>query len=323
VSAASPFPVSHPGFWRAYWVTLRPYLFFVSGASGLLGLALGDSISAAALAAAFLAFSLSYGLGQALTDVFQTDTDALSSPYRPLVRGEISKRDVLVVSLLGLAGCTALFASLSPLTLVLGGVAVLGLLAYTGAKRRFWAGPFWNSWIVGLLPAMGLLCASRSVSAALVNPGLTWAVSTTLLGYAVFVLLGYFKDVEADRATGYVTLPVRFGRRTSVLVSAIAAVSSVVCSVLLLHAVGVRSLVSSGGLLWLAGAVFLLAAHLQILPTTRDEEAHAAVATALRGFVLMRLGEVGLLSAGLALPAFGIYALFELALFRRPCREQV
>lgn len=323
MSAAPPFPISHPAFWRAYWITLRPYLFFVSGTSGLLGLALGESIAPAVLAAAFVAFCLSYGLGQALTDVFQTDTDALSSPYRPLVRGEISKRSVLVVSLLGLAGCTALFALLSPFTLVLGGGGVLGLLAYTDAKRRFWAGPFWNSWIVGLLPAMGLLCASRSASTVLVHPGLTWAVSATLLGYAVFVLLGYFKDVEADRATGYLTLPVRFGRRVSVLVSAVACALSVVCSLLLLRAVGVQAAVSIGAPLWLGGTALLLGAHLRILPTTCDEEAHTAIAMAVRGFVLMRLGEVGLLRTDLALPALAIYALFELALIRRPCREQI
>jgi geranylgeranylglycerol-phosphate geranylgeranyltransferase len=325
VSAALPFPVSHPAFWRAYWITLRPYLFFVSGTSGLVGLALGDPLPPVFLGAAFLAFSLSYGLGQALTDVFQTDTDALSSPYRPLVRGEISKRSVLVVSLLGLFACTAVFALLSPFTLVLGGVAVLGLLAYTDAKRRFWAGPFWNAWIVGLLPAMGLLCASRSASAALLHPGLSWAVATTLLGYSVFVLLGYFKDVEADRATGYVTLPVRFGRRTSVLVSAVACTLGLFCSLLLLRASGLQwhDAVSPGSMLWLAGSALLLGAHLRILPTTRDDEAHPAIAMVVRGYVLLRLGEVVLLRAGLTLLALLVYAAFELALSRRPCREQI
>jgi 4-hydroxybenzoate polyprenyltransferase len=323
VNASLPFPVSQPAFWRAYWVTLRPYLFFLSGTSGLLGLALGDPLPPAAMAAAFLAFALSYGLGQALTDVFQTDTDALSSPYRPLVRGEISKTSVLVVSLLGLCGCTAVFAVLSPSTLALGGIAVLGLLAYTAAKRRFWAGPFWNSWIVGLLPAMGLLCASPTPAAAILHPGLTWAVGTTLLGYSTFVLLGYFKDVEADRATGYVTLPVRFGRRLSVVVSVAAAVCGVLCSVLLLRAAGVPASLSPGVPLWLAGTALTLGAHLRILPTTRDEEAHPAIAMVVRGYVLMRLGEVVLLRSGLTLPAVAIYALFEIALLRRPCQAQI
>ena len=33
-------------------------------------------------------------------------------------------------------------------------------------------------------------------------------------------MLGYLKDVEADRATGYDTLPVRFGRPRAVAASA-------------------------------------------------------------------------------------------------------
>ncbi len=323
MSTALPYPPSHPGFWRAYWVTLRPYLFFVSGTSGLLGLALGGRIAAMPLVASFLAFSASYGLGQALTDVFQTDTDALSSPYRPLVRGEIARSSVLAVSLLGLVACTAVFASLAPLTLLFGVLGVLGLLTYTPAKRRFWAGPFWNSWIVGLLPVMGLLCASPSTAAALTHPALTPAVLSVLLSYAVFVLLGYFKDVEADRATGYDTLPVRFGRRLSVLVSAAACLLGLASSLLLLRVATVRVAWSLGTLLWAGGAAFLLLAHLRILPAQRDEEAHPAIAMAVRGFVLLHLGEVALLRADLAAPALAIAALFEIALYCRPCRAQI
>ena len=37
------------------------------------------------------------------------------------------------------------------------------------------------------------------------------ALLAVFFGYANFVLAGYFKDVDADRATGYHTLPVVFG----------------------------------------------------------------------------------------------------------------
>ena len=75
-----------PVFWRHYWTTLRPYLFFVSGISGLVGMALFPDLSGPRLALGFAALFISYGLGQAVTDVFQTDTDSISAPYRPLVR---------------------------------------------------------------------------------------------------------------------------------------------------------------------------------------------------------------------------------------------
>ena len=228
------------------------------------------------------------------------------------------------MSLLGLLACTAVFALLSPVTLLLGGLGVLGLLAYTPAKRRFWAGPFWNSWIVGLLPVMGLLCASRSPPTALTHPGLTPAVLSTLFTYAVFVLLGYFKDVEADRATGYATLPVRFGRRLSVLVSAVLCVLGLASSLLLLRVAEVsgRPLARRAPLdrRCCAPAARTRAGS---CPRQRDDDAHPAIAMAVRGYVLLRLGEVALLRADLALPALAIYALFEVALFRRPCRTQI
>lgn len=323
MTAVLPCPPTRAAFWRAYWITLRPYLFFVSGSSGLLGLALGEPLGALPLLLAFLAFSASYGLGQALTDVFQTDTDALSAPYRPLVRGEIEGRSVFLVSLAGLGACTAVLAWLAPPALALGGLATLGLLAYTPAKRRFWAGPFWNSWIVGLLPAMGLLCASPSTAVALAHPALTFAALTTILTYACFVLVGYLKDVEADRATGYVTLPVRFGRRACVLASAVAAALGLAFSGLMLAAAGVRPAFSTGSALWTIGASLLLLAHPLALRATRDEDAHPGVAMVVRGYVLLRLGEVALLRAELSLPVLAVYALFEAALAGRPSRSQV
>jgi len=144
-----------------------------------------------------------------------------------------------------------------------------------------------------------------------------------VLTYAVFVLLGYFKDVEADRATGYVTLPVRFGRRLSVLVSAVLCLLGLACSLVLLRVAAARPVLALGALLWATGAAFLLLAHLRILPAQRDEEAHPAIAMAVRGYVLLRLGEVALLRADLALPVLGVAVLFELALQRRPCRTQI
>jgi len=320
VSTLSAHPAQSAAFWRAYWVTLRPYLFFVSGASGLVGLALAGEIPAAVLAPAFLAFFFSYGLGQAVTDVFQTDTDALSSPYRPLVRGEIAAGPVLAVSLGGLALCSAVFVALCPANALLALAAVAGLLTYTPLKRRVWGGPIWNSWIVALLPAMGLFCGTRSVATGLTHSGLAWASLSVFFTYAVFVLLGYFKDVEADRRTGYGTLPVRFGRPLSVAVSAVLCALGLAASARL---VGGAALASVGGLLWVAGALLLAGAHARILPAARDAEAHPAIAMAVRGYVALHLGEAALLRPSLWWLVLAFYVLFEAALARRPCRSQI
>ena len=89
-------------FWALYLVEMRPYLMFLSATTGIAGLALAPDLTVLHLLILTSLFFLAYGFGQALTDCFQTDTDALSAPYRPLAQGKLSRRNVLEVSLAGL-----------------------------------------------------------------------------------------------------------------------------------------------------------------------------------------------------------------------------
>ncbi len=215
-------PVWSMRFVRAYIVTMRPYLLFVSGAAGLVGLSFGADLGAWRTVLAFVALFFSYGLGQALTDCFQTDTDSISAPYRPLVAGVISRRQVLTVSMVEAlrrrAGSRRSSTSGSSAS---ASRAVVGLLTYTFFKRTWWGGPPWNSWIVALIPVMGRLVDRGWSPVALVRHGgandaaFLLAVLAVFFGYANFVVMGYFKDISADRATGYRTFPVVFGWRAA------------------------------------------------------------------------------------------------------------
>jgi len=106
----SHYPLFSSEFIRAYLVTMRPYLLFVSGVTGLTGIALSGNSDILKLSLLFIAAFLSYGFGQALTDCFQVDTDSISSPYRPLTQGKINKTQVLSISLTGLIFCVAIFS---------------------------------------------------------------------------------------------------------------------------------------------------------------------------------------------------------------------
>jgi 4-hydroxybenzoate polyprenyltransferase len=305
-------------------VTLRPYLFFVSGAAGLVGLAGAPPLPLPACTLALFVFFVSYGLGQALTDVFQTDTDSLSSPYRPLVRGEISRGAVLLVSLSGLLLCGLTLALFNPWNLALAAAAVAGLAAYTPLKRRWWGGPPCNAAVMALLPAMGYLCAEPSPRRAADSPILPLAMGSVFASYAVFVLLGYLKDVEADRATGYATIAVRFGRRAAVVASGAFCAVSLAASLLLLGRVPWSAASRWPGVaLWLAGAILLVAAHVKALSVRKDAEAFPAIALSVLGFLALHLGEASVLRPALAPLAAGLLVLFEATLARRPCREQI
>lgn len=308
------------GFWPRFLVTTRPYLACVSGTAGLVGLAFVRDASTAFWSSVAV-FFLAYGLGQAVTDVFQTDTDALSSPYRPLCRGEIRRKDVLAVATIGLAACALVLFVQSPRTLLPAALAVVGLFTYTPFKRRWWGGPLYNAWIVATLPLMGALTAP----VVSVDPRLPYAMASALLSYAVFVVLGYFKDVEADRATGYVTLPVRFGRPKALAVSAVFGAGSLLASLPVVRPFFERpwSWSLPGGVAFLAGAGLLVAAHVRMLGVSRDDEAHPAIALSVRAFVLLRLGEACVVAPSFSHGAIAIVILLEFLLGARPSVTQV
>jgi 4-hydroxybenzoate polyprenyltransferase len=320
-ASAAPARLLTARFWRDYLVTMRPYLCFVSGFAGLAGLALAPDlppVRGLVLAAAFFA---SYGFGQALTDCFQTDTDALSAPYRPLVRGSLRPGEVLGVSLVGLGGCGAAVTIWQPLNLPLAGLAVLGLATYTPFKRRWWAGPFYNAWIVALV---GLMAYLAGVGAAGARPawtaGLGAVLAAVFLGYANFVLAGYFKDVEADRATGYRTLPVVFGRRAAALVShALAGAAWLAAATV----VALRwPALPAGALLGAAATVSLLAQR-RLHRVRADAEAHRAVVPVVQAELLLLATVAVAFRPGWMVPLLLLHGAFLATLAARPARAQV
>lgn len=311
----------------AYVTTMRPYLLFVSGITGIVGMSLVTGATGTTAVLILIATFFSYGFGQALTDCFQIDTDALSSPYRPLTQGIVKKSQVMMVSVLGLATCVAILAALNPWNLLLGGLAGLGLATYTPFKRRWWGGPWYNAWIVAVLALMAFLAASGGVAMEAVPDSLPWTIAAVFFAYANFVLAGYFKDVSADARSNYHTLPVVFGRKKA------AGVSSVL-AVLAMTAMGVARAFAPAEdpsvwvetLSWGCFIAALAAAALgQVLlhRVTRDDESHKPIALVVHAYIL------GLSSVALsARPAWwalllSFYLAFIVVLKRRPSRSQI
>lgn len=231
---------------------------------------------------------------------------------------------MLTVSLAGLALCAAVFVALNPWNAVFSGLGVVGLATYTFFKRRWWGGPVWNSCVVALLPIIGVLCNVPSLDAVF-RDAATWAaMGSVFFSYAIFVLLGYFKDISADRATGYQTLPVVFGWRASVYVSAVFLVFAVASSALFFREVvtwngeAVAPLTLSG-----LGVVLLSLAHVVMLRTRDEREAHRSIALVVRGYTLLHAGEASAAKPDLVIPAVIFCALFEVTLRARPERSQI
>lgn len=315
-------------FWRYYIVLMRPYLLFVSGITGLVGLSLAPALSLTRLLVLSLVFFLSYGFGQALTDCFQMDTDALSSPYRPLVQGKVQRSDVLTVSYLGLIVSGLILGWYSILTLPLALLGVIGLATYTNFKRKWWAGPFYNAWIVAVLCLIGLVAGvDKSDVVSRLTPILAATLLMVFFGYANFVLTGYFKDVSADRATGYHTLPVRFGLKTSSVISDVFSVLTLLgCGVAIYLSLSGRGmdLENATVLLFAAvGAATVVVAQVRLHRVQQETEAYRAIAPVVHAYILLLSAVATAQKPGWAFALLIFYLGFVITSKRRPMVQQI
>ena len=313
-------------FAKAYFITMRPYLLFVSGVTGICGMSYIDELSLSKSILIFLASFLSYGFGQALTDCFQTDTDSISSPYRPLTQGRISKTQVLIVSITGLVLCISVFTFYNSVNLLLGILSGVGLATYTYFKRKFWSGPFYNAWIVGVLFLMAFL-SGLDLSMITENHKLVYGLSAVFWGYANFVLVGYFKDVEADRATGYNTFLVVFGRRLSSIASNIFGVLTIL-SVIFVFSYSnsfERLLEQSSIQIIILALGILIMFFCQVLVhfIKQDDESSNAISLSVHAYILLLTSIIVLNKNEWIIPMIIFYVLFNLTMIFRPAKNQI
>jgi geranylgeranylglycerol-phosphate geranylgeranyltransferase len=324
-------------FLRAYVTTMRPYLLFVSGITGIVGMSLVPGVQDAAAAVVGIAFFLSYGFGQALTDCFQLDTDAISAPYRPLVQARVRRTHVLIVSGFGLIAVGTVLVTANPWNLPLVLTMIAGLATYTWFKRRWWAGPAYNACIVAALCGTGVLAGiglpgsgaagfggnagGATGSVAFSSAPVVGTVAAVFFGYANFVLAGYFKDVEADRATGYLTLPVVAGRTIASIVSDGLALATIGASAVAVAAADSQTIL--GWIFLAAGAGELLLGQTRLHRVRTDRDAHRAIAPIVHAYVLLLSGVAACYRPDWAPMLIAFAGLYLITMRFRPERYQI
>ena len=309
-------------FWKAYAIHMRPYLLFLSGIAGLSGMAIAVDfqITQPTHILAGLSFFLAYGFGQALTDTWQVDTDRISSPYRPLSQDIITVLDVRSVSLIGLILCAGIFIYLNSCNILFGALSILGLATYSYVKKHYWfGGPFHNASIVALLPLMGYLAVDQGGLNSLKNVELSLTVLLNFFAYTNFVLVGYLKDITADRQTGYQTIPVVFGWAVSTWIADIFLVLSIYLGSLLIG-LNMYSIIcfSIGSLIAVSGLVY---AH--FTNDKSENNAYFPILSTVRAFILWNLAIILNYNPGLVWFAMAYYIAFEIVLHFRPMKEQI
>jgi 4-hydroxybenzoate polyprenyltransferase len=161
-----------------------------------------------------------------MNDVADVGSDAADKPYKPIVRGMVSRRAAAVAGAVFAAAGLLIAASVNPATL---GLAVGGFgagLAYDLGLRRTplsWL-PWWGG--IALLPLAGYAAAGALSPRLLV-----------LLPLALLVALGLHcanavPDIEGDRRAGRRSLPVLLGAGPSrwVMIGALALAAALALS---------------------------------------------------------------------------------------------
>ena len=325
--AIEQYPVLSFRFLKAYIITMRPYLMFVSGVTGIVGMSFAADINTVKAILILLASFLSYGFGQALTDCFQIDTDSISSPYRPLTQGIVNRNYFLVISCLGLLFCISILTYFNPLNILLGALSGIGLITYTYFKRKWWAGPFYNAWIVLVLFMMSYLAGLESTHFNFSNPIFISAVLIVFFGYANFVLTGYFKDINADRSTSYNTLPVKFGRKTSAIVSDafgfIVSISVFALVIALAFDSFPYQTIIKALIFIYTGIGVSVFTQMNLHSVKSDAEAHKAIAPCVHSYILLLSGIAILNKPGWLILLLIFYILYIITLKVRPARDQI
>jgi 4-hydroxybenzoate polyprenyltransferase len=144
---------------------------------------------------------------------------------REIPRGAMSRREATVIVVVASAAFIGASYQLGPLCFALSPVALAIVFWYSLAKRFTSYTQLFLALAMAVAPVGGWLAAGGALA----------DVQPWLLGAAIGAWVGGFdilyacQDLEFDRAAGLKSIPVRFGVRTSLLISRVMHVLAIVC----------------------------------------------------------------------------------------------
>lgn len=141
----------------------------------------------------------------------------------------------------------------------------------------------------------------------------------SFFAYANFVLIGYLKDISADREAGYRIFPVVFGWDTTVLAGDVLVLIS---TILVFQLVFFDTI---GLLIAVVGTVIAVSGQLTAHFTKNKTEANAVypILSTVRSFILWQFAVAVAFHPPLSLFAVIYYVFFEMVLRRRPEQGQI
>ena len=159
----------------------------------------------------------------AVNQIFDLAIDRVNKPDRPLPAGHLTVADAWRVSAAGLLAALGIAAWLNTTTLVIVAFTSLVVYAYSGPPlrtKRLW----WAANLTIAIPRGTLLFVAGWTAVdgdRRLDSMLLWVLGAM---YGLFILGAAttkdYADIPGDRAEGCVTLPIRFGVRRSIWITA-------------------------------------------------------------------------------------------------------
>jgi geranylgeranylglycerol-phosphate geranylgeranyltransferase len=187
----------HPS---AYLKILRPFNAAMSAGAVCLGAWISASrLSPLNIAILAAVAASATGFGNIINDIFDMETDRISHPDRPLVRGTISRTNALIYAIVLAVFALGAAFIISPLS---GIAALLPLLILAIYAIAFKGTPLAGNVIVSLLVAYALLYGG--LSAPCISHLVIPALLAMLLNFSREIIKD-IQDVKGDQAAGITT----------------------------------------------------------------------------------------------------------------------
>lgn len=167
-----------------------------------------------AVGTAIITTILATGAGMAINDYFDRDIDRINDPERPIPRGAVAPRTVLIFSLI-LFAIAGVLAFLLPLLAT--AIAVVNLVALIMYTEFFKGLPGVGNLLVSYLGGSTFLFGAAAVGK--VNTPVIVLFLLAALSTFARELIKDIEDLEGDREEGLKTLPITIGHRPSLLIA--------------------------------------------------------------------------------------------------------
>jgi len=199
----------------------RPYTVIWSGLVGLVGacLAFGGLPSSDIAALALFIPMMGWIGGLYLSDILDRNLDSIEKPHRPIPSGRISPLEAFLVGLcFALSGIVLIVWKLNLYNLVLAAVIAALVFLYAFFSKSHGLFGHLNRGLMTVVAfVFGVVCINQPLSSV---PVYVWLMAVVFFVHDTDSnMVGAIRDMEGDRAGGYLTFPARYGLRASFALS--------------------------------------------------------------------------------------------------------